>query len=286
MAQRQPTTVAQRHRDAESTLGIYLREIGQYKLLTAEEEKILGRRVQKGDNKARQQFIEANLRLVVNVAKRYSRPGDAEALLDLIQEGNLGLFRAVERFNPKLGHRFTTYAMYWIRQAIQRYLVQRPVVRLPEHIQAQVNKMRRQRHILHHELGRQPTTQDLAEALDISEEHLLRLEQYSQAVVSLEQPINAEGEESTELGALIADLDTPQPEYIAGQQLLRAQVREVLEQLPQRERNILTKRFGLVDGVPRTLDDIGKEIGVSRERIRQIQNEAVERIRKRQLLKE
>ncbi|MEX1112627.1 MAG: sigma-70 family RNA polymerase sigma factor [Candidatus Andersenbacteria bacterium] len=281
-----PTKITTAKRDAMSTLGMYLHEIGQYDLLTREQEQALARRIRKGDETARQQFIEANLRLVVNVAKRYTRPGDAEGLLDLIQEGNLGLFRAVERFKPELGHRFTTYAMYWIRQAIQRFLVQRPVMRLPEHVQTQVNKMRRKRHTLYHEFGRQPTTQEMASAMEISEESLLALEQYSQAVVSLEKPISRDGEESTELGELIADLDAPQPEHIAGQQLLRAQVREVVDQLPGREAEILTKRFGLKDGVPRTLEDIGQELGVSRERIRQIQNEAIERIRARQLLRE
>lgn len=272
-----------RKQNPQSTLEMYLREIGRAPLLTAQEEVELAARIKKGDEAARQRIIESNLRLVVYVAKNYSRPGDAETLLDLIQEGNLGLFRAIERFNPKLG-RFSTYAVYWIRQAIQRALTRRPILRLPEHIADQVTKLRRARHRLYQDLGRQPTAQEIAKEMNIPEKELLKLEEYSQAVVSLDQPIAGEEGEETQLGDLIADLDTPEPEFIANQHLLRQQVRAVVEQLPKREQDILNLRFGLQDGIPHTLEEIGKKFKVSRERVRQIQNEALDRIRSRELL--
>lgn len=272
---------------ASSTLALYLKEIGAQPLLTATQERLLAEKVVKGDEPARQKFIESNLRLVVHVAKRYSRPGDPEGLLDLIQEGNLGLFRAVERFDPRRGYRFSTYAIYWIRQAIQRALTRRSVVRLPEHIADQVARMRKVRHKLYQEFNRQPTENEVALEMGVKEEEVMKLEEYAQAVVSLDQPIKESGDgETTELKELIYDLEAPQPEHIAGQHLLRAQVREVLKELPGRQQAILQLRFGLEDGIPRTLEEVGDEFGVSRERIRQIQNDAFERIRSRQLLQE
>lgn len=276
----------QRSQGASGTLGTYLREISRYSLLEAAEEQELARRIHRGDEAARQQFIESNLRLVVSIAKQYVRPGDTEGLLDLIQEGNLGLFRAVERFDPELGHRFSTYATYWIRQAVQRYLARKAVVRLPEHVVGQVLRLRRVRHELYQKLGRQPTTPELAQVLGMREAEIFRLEEYSQDAVSLDQPVKGGEGEMTELGDLLTDLEAPRPEYIVSQELLRAQVREVLKELPGREQAIVRRRFGLEDGVPQTLEQIGKEFGVSRERIRQIQNTALRRIRERELLHE
>ncbi|MDP3685269.1 MAG: RNA polymerase sigma factor RpoD/SigA [bacterium] len=271
------------HEMAASTLSLYLREIGERKLLTPEEEKALGTLVQKGNEDARQRLIEANLRLVVHIAKRYARRGDSELFLDLIQEGNLGLFRAVERFDPTMGTRFSTYATHWIRQAIQRALTKSRTIRIPEHILEEISRMRKTRHRLYQDLGRQPTSAELAVELGLSERELVRLEEASQETVSLEKPIRGgdEGEEA-ELGTVLADLETPQPEFIANQRLLRHQVREVVEELPPRDRKIVTMRFGLASGVPKTLAEVAKEFGISRERVRQIQERALERIRARE----
>lgn len=266
-----------------STLSLYLREIGETKLLTPEEEKELARRIQKGDEEARQRLIEANLRLVVYVAKRYAPHRDPEALLDFVQEGNLGLFRAVERFDPAVGTRFSTYAMYWIRQAIQRARARARIIRLPEHVLEDIARMRRVRHRLYQELGRQPTTAELASELEITEAELEKLEEASADTISLEKPVrSADDEESTELGSLLQDLDSPQPEFIASQRLLRHQIREIVSELPSRDKKILTMRFGLENGVPKTLAEVASTFGISRERVRQLQERALKRIRQRE----
>jgi RNA polymerase primary sigma factor len=278
--------VKQRSNQASSSLSMYLKEIGARPLLTADEEKSLARKVQKGDELARRKFIESNLRLVVHVAKRYGQIGDPEFLMDLIQEGNLGLFRAVDRFDPERGHRFSTYAMYWIRQAIQRALTRRLPIRLPEHIFDQVRKLRKVRHRLYQDLGRHPSVIEMAVELEMEEEYVRKLEEYSQETVSLDQPVRGNQEDDAAvLGEILRDLEAPQPEFIANQQILRAQVREIMEELPERHQAIVRMRFGLGDDeVPHTLEQVGKEFGVSRERIRQIQNSVFDRMRKRQLL--
>jgi len=267
------------HQSARPTLSTYLKEIGKAKLLTADQEKKLARRIKKGDEEARQEFIEANLRLVVSVAKRYASARDPEMLLDLIQEGNLGLFRAVDRFKPQFKTRFSTYGTYWIRQAIQRSLGSHRTVRLPENVLADVRKMRRVRHELYQHLGRQPTSHELAIELEVKDSHLQRLEQASQDTVSLDQPIKGTEDDETRLGELLEDIDAPQPEMIVSQHLLHGQVRDTLTRLPQRQQKVLRLRFGLDDGHPKTLEEIGQEFGISRERVRQIQNDAFSRIR-------
>ena len=264
---------------ASSTVSLYLKEIGKIPLLTANEEKKLARRVQKGDDKARQHFIEANLRLVVSIAKKYTSTKDPETLLDFIQEGNLGLFRAVERFNPKFKTRFSTYATYWIRQAIQRSLMTHRTVRLPENIMLEVRKMRRTRHELYQQLGRQPTSDELATEMGMKDTQLRRLEEISQDIVSLDQPIRSDDGDETRFGELLEDLDALRPEFIVGQHLLHAQVRKVLTSLPPRQQKVLGLRFGLEDGEPMTLEEIGQQFQISRERVRQIQNDALDRIR-------
>lgn len=277
------TGEATHRRQNGSTLSTYLREISQTPLLTPEGEKALAVRVQRGDEGARQNFISANLRLVVHVAKRYARRGDSESLLDLIQEGNLGLFRAVERFRPEVGTRFSTYATYWIRQAIQRALIKQRTVRLPEHVVEGIARMRRARHRLYQELGRQPTTSELAVELDLTEVELERLEEVSTETVSLDLPVRGEEEgDTTELKHLLQDLDAPQPEFIANQHLLRNQVRGVVAELPPRDQRILRLRFGLENGVPRTLAEVAAEFGISRERVRQLQERALRRIREKE----
>lgn len=268
-------------------LSLYLDEISQTPLLTAKEERQLAKKVQQGDEKARQKLIEANLRLVVHAAKRFAKNVDSETLLDLVQEGNLGLFRAVERFNPRFKTRFSTYAMYWIRQAIQRARARQPLIRLPENVMEQVQKMRGARHQLYQTLGRQPTTEELAAELDVPITKLRKLEEVSQNVVSLDQPIRGkEGEEETQLGDLLEDLEAPQPEFMASQHMLRAQIRQILDQLPPREQKIIRLRFGLDDGIPMTLAEIGQQFNISRERVRQIQEQALNRVRTQENLSE
>lgn len=266
---------------ADSALQRYLNEIGQVPLLTADEEKELAVKVRGGDEDSRQKFIEANLRLVVFIAKRYAQ-NDPEHFLDLIQEGNLGLFRAVERFDPKREHRFSTYATYWIRQAIGRALSRNRTVRLPEHVGDEIKQMRRARHHLYQILGRQPTASELAQELDMPEKKLRRIEEASQRIVSLDEPVHGDESDPVRLGEVLTDLDEPEPEFIVNQHLLRNQIREIVSELPVRERSMIQKRFGLEDGVPMTLAEVGKEFGVSRERVRQIQEAALERIRSRQ----
>lgn len=266
-----------------STLSLYLREIGRSKLLTPEEEKDLARKIQQGDQGARRKLIESNVRLVVHLAKRYARQGDPETLLDLIQEGNLGLFRAVDRFDPERGTRFSTYAAYWIRQAIQRALMKQRAIRLPEHVMEQVARLRKARHQLMQELGRQPSGAELAAEMDLTALELERLEEASQDVVSLDMPIRGEDdEEATELRHLLQDLETPRPEFIANQRLLRGQIREVVSELPPRDRKIVKMRFGLENGNPKTLAEVAKEFGISRERVRQIQERALLRLREKE----
>lgn len=268
---------------AQSALSLYLHEMGKAALLTASQERALARRIARGDEKARQQFIEANLRLVVHVAKRYTSSAEPEQLLDLIQEGNLGLFRAVERFNPRRRTRFSTYAMYWIRQAIQRSLSRQRTIRLPENVMTDVLQLRRGRHRLFDELGRQPTEEELAHELGMPLKQTQRLEEVSQSIVSLDQPVRGDDGDETRLGELLQDLETPQPEFIVNQHMLREQMREVLRQLPTRQREIIKKRFGIDSGMPMTLSQIGQEFGISRERVRQIQEEAFARLRHQQV---
>ncbi len=262
-----------------SNISAYLAEISRIPLLSAQGERELARRIHKGDERAHQAFIEANLRLVVHVARQYAG-GDPEKLMDLIQEGNLGLFRAVDRFNPELGYRFSTYAMYWIRQAIRRYIMREPAIRLPEHVAADVNRMRRVRHTLFQELGRHPAADEVAAEMGVPEGHIHKLEEYSQATVSLDQAVGEDEDDGTMLGELLRDLEAPQPEFIASQHLLRARVRDVVSELPAKERDIVRMRFGLQDNIPHTLEEVGREFGVTRERIRQIQNKALERLRR------
>lgn len=275
-------TPSRRQHEAVTAVGRYLNQISRVPLLTAAEERQLARRVKKGDDQARQHFIEANLRLVVHVARRYASAADPDTFLDLIQEGNLGLFRAVERFSPRYKTRFSTYAMYWIRQAIQRHLSRQRTIRLPEHIMDNVLRLRRIRHRLYQELGRQPTGEELAKELKLPLKKFQRLEEVSQSIVSLDQPVQGTEDDATRLGDLLVDLDTPQPEFIVGQHMLRDQIREIMSTLPARQQKIISLRFGLEDGVPHTLEEIGRQFDVSRERVRQIQNEALERIRAHQ----
>lgn len=270
-----------------SSLRQYLKEIGQTPLLTAAQEAELAKRIQeKGDEAARQQMMRANLRLVVNIAKQYTAGNDPEALLDLIQEGNIGLMRAVDRFRPEFKTRFSTYGVYWIRQAILRALKSRRLVRLPENVVDKVLVMQRSRQSLYQTLGRWPTREELAQEMKVSMPEFDRLETASADILSLHQPVRGkDGEGVTSLQELLEDTEALSPNQITQQEIVRDEVREAVATLPPRERKILELRFGMNNNQPHTLEQIGEEFGISRERVRQLQNVALSRLRERQAVK-
>jgi len=266
-----------------SALSHYLREIGGTPLLNGEQERELADRIQDyDDNAARKQLMKANLRLVVSMAKRYSPDRDQDTLLDLIQEGNVGLMKAVDRFKSDRQTRFSTYAVYWIRQAILRALKARRIVRLPENVADQVLKMQRVRQALYQLLGRAPSTEEIAQEMDIPLVEARRLEESAAEVVSLDQVVGGrEGEDQTQLKELIEDVEAPKPAQAAQAELLRQEMNRAVASLPEREKKILEMRFGLGDSYPHTLEDIGEKFSISRERVRQLQNIALGRLRQR-----
>lgn len=255
---------------------MYLKEIGKVDLLTAEEEVELAKRMEEGDMEAKRMLVEANLRLVVSIAKKYV--GRGMLFLDLIQEGNLGLIKAVEKFDYTKGYKFSTYATWWIRQAITRSIAdQARTIRIPVHMVETINKVIRvSRHLLQ-ELGREPTPEEIAEEMDLSEEKVREVLKISQEPVSLETPIGEE--EDSHLGDFIEDEDAPAPSVAASHMLLQEQLDEVLDTLSDREKRVLELRFGVEDGRSRTLEEVGKEFGVTRERIRQIEAKALRKLR-------
>ncbi len=255
---------------------MYLKEIGRVPLLTAEDEVTLARRIEEGDEDAKRRLAEANLRLVVSIAKRYV--GRGMLFLDLIQEGNLGLIKAVEKFDYRKGYKFSTYATWWIRQAITRAIAdQARTIRIPVHMVETINKLIRvQRHLLQ-ELGREPTAEEIAEEMDVSVERVREILKVAQEPVSLETPIGEE--EDSHLGDFIEDEDAPAPAEAASYLLLREQISEVLSSLTPREQRVLELRFGLDDGRARTLEEVGQVFGVTRERIRQIEAKALRKLR-------
>lgn len=270
-------------RQTHSTLGQYLREIGEIPLLTAEDEKRLAERIAKGDRQARQDFLRANLRLVVNIAKQYVPSRDGDILMDLIQEGNMGLMRAVDRFKPEFNTRFSTYGVYWIRQAVLRALKSRRTIRLPENVVDRVLFMQRLRQRLYQELGRAPTPEELAVEMKTTRREIDRLEEAASEVVSLDRAIRGrDDEEETPLQDLLQDYDTPAPGETAQSAMATREVREAVATLPTREREIVELRFGMSGKPPKTLEEIGETFAISRERVRQLQNVALQRLRKRQ----
>ena len=255
---------------------MYLKEIGRIALLTAEEEVELAKGIEAGDEEARRRLAEANLRLVVSIAKRYV--GRGMLFLDLIQEGNLGLIKAVEKFDYRKGYKFSTYATWWIRQAITRAIAdQARTIRIPVHMVETINKLVRINRQLLQELGRDPTPEEIAEEMDIPPERVREIMKIAQEPVSLETPIGEE--EDSHLGDFIEDEDALAPAEAASFILLREQLEEVLETLTPRERDVLRLRFGLVDGRGRPLEEVGKKFKVTRERIRQIEAKALRKLR-------
>ncbi len=260
---------------------IYLKEIGKTPLLTTIEEREIAKRVARGDEEARQKLIKANLRLVVSIAKRYVNRSPQLGILDLIQEGNLGLFRAVQKFDYRKGFKFSTYATWWIRQAITRALADHSrTIRIPVHMVETISKYTQARRKLMQELGREPLAEEVAIEMGVNVEKIRHIQKISQEVISLESPVGEE-EDST-LSEFIEDEKTLSPSQVVSRELLKDQIREVLNDLTERERKILELRFGLRDSTPHTLEEVGKIFGVTRERIRQIEAKALEKIRQHQ----
>ncbi len=255
---------------------MYLKEIGRVPLLTADEEVALAKRMQEGDEIAQKRLAEANLRLVVSIAKRYV--GRGMLFLDLIQEGNLGLIKAVEKFDYTKGYKFSTYATWWIRQAITRAIAdQARTIRIPVHMVETINKLIRVSRQLLQQLGREPSPEEIAKEMDISVERVREIMKIAQEPVSLETPIGEE--EDSHLGDFIEDQDAPAPADAASFMLLKEQLEEVLDTLTPREEKVLRLRFGLDDGRARTLEEVGQSFGVTRERIRQIEAKALRKLR-------
>ena len=264
------------------SIQMYLREIGKIPLLSAEEEKELAKRKSRGDQDAFRKLVEANLRLVVSIAKKYT--GRTLTLLDLIQEGNLGLFRAVEKFDYKKGYKFSTYATWWIRQAITRALAdQSRTIRIPVHMVETINKFTQTERRLVQDLGREPLPEEIAAEMGLEVDKVRNIIKISQDTVSLDTSIGEEEDEST-LSDFIEDVKSVSPDQAAALRLLKDHIREVIQYLTPREQKILEMRFGLVDGVGHTLEEVGQEFGVTRERIRQIEAKALEKIRSHELL--
>jgi len=257
---------------------MYLREIGKTPLLKSHEEKELAKRILKGDEAARQQLIKANLRLVVSIAKRYVNRSPL-SISDLIQEGNIGLFKAVEKFDYTKGFKFSTYATWWIRQAITRALAdQSRTIRIPVHMVETISKFTQAKRKLAQQLGREPMVEEIALEMDLPVDKVRNIQKISQEVVSLESPIGDDDDKST-LADFIQDEKSLTPTQLTSQELLKDQIRDIIQDLTDRERKILEMRFGLEDGVTHTLEEVGKVFNVTRERIRQIEAKALEKIR-------
>jgi RNA polymerase primary sigma factor len=261
------------------SIQIYLREIGQYPLLNAAQERDLAKRIAAGDAEARNVLARSNLRLVVSIAKKYVNRSPDLTLLDLIQEGNLGLFKAVDKFDWSKGFKFSTYATWWIRQAITRAIAdQARVIRIPVHMVETINKFQQIERQLIQDLGREPLAEEIAAEMGEPIEKIRQIIKISQDTVSLETSVGGDGEDDSTLGDFIEDVKTVSPDKVAALQLLRDDVRAIIETLSPREQKILEMRFGLNDGVAHTLEEVGQEFGVTRERIRQIESKALEKI--------
>ncbi len=264
---------------AGDSVQMYLREIGRVNLLTGEEEVMLAKRMKRGDKAARKRLIEANLRLVVSIAKKYVGQGDL-TLLDLIQEGNIGLFRAVDKFDYRKGYKFSTYATWWIRQAITRALAdQSRTIRIPVHMVETINKFTQISRRLVQDLGREPLPEEIAAEMGMDVDKVRHIIKINQETVSLQTSVGDDDDSESTLGDFIEDDKTLSPSQSAARKLLKEHVEKVLRRLLPREQKILEMRFGLTDGIGHTLEEVGQEFGVTRERIRQIEAKALEKIR-------
>jgi RNA polymerase primary sigma factor len=263
----------------------YLKEISKIPVLSAEEEIELAKRIEKGDKKAREKLWRSNLRLVISIAKKYIGKSSSLTFLDLIQEGNLGLAKAVEKFDWRKGYKFSTYATWWIRQAITRALAdQGRVIRIPVHMVELLTKFHEVKKRLAQDLGREPLPEEIAEEMHLEVDKVRHLSEIVQEVISLEMPVG-ESEEESILLDFIKDEKTPSPITESARMILRERLQEILKDLSPREQKILALRFGLEDGIVHTLEEVGKEFGVTRERIRQIEAKALEKIREHKSLK-
>jgi RNA polymerase primary sigma factor len=272
--------IKDRHSTNYDSIQIYLREIGQYPLLTAAEERELAKRIEKSDAEARNILARSNLRLVVSIAKKYVGRSPDLTLLDLIQEGNLGLFRAVDKFDWKKGYKFSTYATWWIRQAITRALAdQSRTIRIPVHMVETIAKYKQVSRRLSQALGRDPHAEEIAVEMGVEPDKIYQIEKINQDTLSLENPIGSDDDDRSTLGDFIPDDKIPSPVQESSERILSEQVKAILSDLSPKERKILEMRHGLMDGVYHTLEEVGKEFGVTRERIRQIEAKALEKIR-------
>lgn len=271
--------------DSSDLVQMYLREIGRVSLISGQEEVRLAKQIEAGDASAKQRLTEANLRLVVSIAKKYVGRSHNLSLLDLVQEGNIGLFRAVEKFDFRKGFKFSTYATWWIRQAITRALAdQSRTIRIPVHMVETINKYSQVTRRLVQELGREPLPEEIAVEMGVEVEKIRHIQKISQETVSLETSVGDSDDESV-LGDFIEDTETIMPHQSAARKLLSGHIAEVLEELSPREQKILKIRFGLEDGIVHTLEEVGQEFGVTRERIRQIEAKALEKIREHSIVK-
>ncbi|OGZ41374.1 MAG: RNA polymerase sigma factor RpoD [Candidatus Ryanbacteria bacterium RIFCSPHIGHO2_02_FULL_45_43] len=258
---------------------MYLKEIGRIPLLTAEGERELAKRIEKGDIESRKRLAQANLRLVVSIAKKYVGRSHNLSLLDLVQEGNIGLFRAVEKFDWRRGFKFSTYATWWIRQAITRAIAdQARTIRIPVHMVETISKFHQMRRRLTQDLGREPLPEEIAAEMGMEPEKIHHIMKISQETISLEMPVGEDEEDST-LSEFIEDEKVLSPADQTSRELLKDQIRAIIEDLLPREQKILRMRFGLDDSITHTLEEVGREFGVTRERIRQIEAKAIEKIR-------
>ncbi|MBI5732928.1 sigma-70 family RNA polymerase sigma factor [Candidatus Jorgensenbacteria bacterium] len=271
--------------DLPDAVQMYLKEIGRTALLTSKEEKELAKRNEQGDETARKKLIQANLRLVVSIAKRYVNRSPHLSILDLIQEGNIGLSRAVDKFDYRKGFKFSTYATWWIRQAVTRALADYSrTIRIPVHMVETITKYTQTKRRLMQELGREPLPEEIATEMGVDVEKVHYIQKISQEVISLESPVGDDDEDSM-LADFIKDETSMSPDQLASHALLKDQIKEVLVDLTEREQKILAMRFGLEDGITHTLEEVGKVFGVTRERIRQIEAKALEKIRQHHKVK-
>ncbi len=272
---------------AHDSIQMYLREIGQYPLLTGPEERALAKRITEGDEEAKNLLARANLRLVVSIAKKYASRSSDLSLLDLIQEGNLGLFKAVDKFDYSKGFKFSTYATWWIRQAITRALAdQSRTIRIPVHMVETIAKYKQIVRRLEQDLGRDPMPEEIAAEMNVDVEKIYQIEQINQETLSLEAPISSsDDDDASARGDFVADTSLPMPDQETAHRILVEQLHEILNDLTPKERKILAMRHGLEDGIYHTLEEVGQEFGVTRERIRQIEAKALDKIRTHQKAK-